>query len=88
MRIHIWLNCAAALVRTIAERSTTMNGNDVKNKTAAEQFEMYYTQNITREGAAELLDWLKTTDFFKAPASTRYHGAYENGLCEHSVTVL
>ena len=65
-----------------------MNENDDKKWTASERFEAYYQQNILREGAAELLDWLKTTDFFTAPASTRYHGAYENGLCEHSVAVL
>lgn len=65
-----------------------MNWIDDKDMTAAKQFETHYTQNITREGATELLDWLKATDFFTAPASTRYHGAYESGLCEHSVTVL
>lgn len=33
------------------------------------------------------LDWLKQTDFFTAPASTRYHGAYEGGLFDHSMNV-
>ena len=28
-----------------------------------------------------------TCDFFVAPASTRYHGAYAGGLCEHSINV-
>ena len=27
------------------------------------------------------------TDFFKAPASTRFHGNYEGGLVEHSMQV-
>lgn len=65
-----------------------MSWIDNKDMTAAQQFETYYAQNITRNGAMELLEWLKTTDFFTAPASTRYHGAHESGLCEHSVTVL
>lgn len=42
---------------------------------------------IHRDGLEELLDWLQKADFFTAPASTRYHGAYEGGLCEHSLDV-
>ena len=42
---------------------------------------------IRREGAEKLLAWLKTTDFFKAPASTRYHLCNEGGLLTHSVHV-
>ena len=41
-------------------------------------------ETIHREGLEELLDWLLKADFFTAPASTRYHGAYAGGLCEHS----
>lgn len=40
-----------------------------------------------REGAAELLAWLDTTDFYTAPASTKYHMAMPGGLCRHSVNV-
>lgn len=35
-----------------------------------------------------LIEWLETTDFFTAPASTKYHGSYEGGLVEHSLNVL
>ena len=34
-----------------------------------------------------MLNWLQRADFFTAPASTRFHGAYEGGLCEHSLDV-
>lgn len=40
-----------------------------------------------RKGVDKLLAWLETTDFFTAPASTRFHGAYEGGLVEHSLNV-
>ncbi|WP_196595419.1 hydrolase [Pectinatus frisingensis] len=40
-----------------------------------------------QEGISKFLDWLKNTDFFYAPASTKYHGAYPGGLCEHSLDV-
>lgn len=44
---------------------------------------------IKREGADKLLEYLlsKSSDFFTAPASTRFHGAYEGGLVEHSLNV-
>ena len=44
---------------------------------------------ITREGAnIPLLNrQLTTSDFFTAPASTKYHGAFEGGLCEHCLYV-
>lgn len=48
-----------------------------------------YTTNITRDGADKLLDYLASpaSDFFTAPASTRFHGSYEGGLVEHSLNV-
>ena len=55
---------------------------------AKEEFIEIYQANITREGADRLLDYLENrSDFFTAPASARYHGAYEGGLCEHSLNV-
>lgn len=50
-------------------------------------FEEIYQKYITRPGSAELLDFLRDTDFYTAPASTRFHGAHEGGLVEHSVNV-
>ena len=46
-----------------------------------------YKAKITRRGADRLLEWLLNTDFFTAPASTRFHAAYEGGLVEHSLNV-
>ena len=48
-----------------------------------------YQTHIKREGADKFLEYLtgSASDFFTAPASTRYHGAYAGGLAEHSVNV-
>lgn len=56
---------------------------------AKEEFIEIYRENIRREGADKLLEYLMSpsSDFFTAPASTRYHGAYEGGLVEHSLNV-
>ncbi len=56
--------------------------------TAKDEFIKIYTENITRNGSAALLDWIQTTDFFTAPASTKYHCACEGGLVMHSVSVF
>ena len=56
---------------------------------AKEEVIEIYRENIRREGADKLLEYLMSpsSDFFTAPASTRYHGAYEGGLVEHSLNV-
>lgn len=46
-----------------------------------------YTQWIHLPGADKLLQWLESTDFYSAPASTRFHLAREGGLAEHSLHV-
>lgn len=52
-----------------------------------EEFIAGYRQTITRKGADRLLQWMEKSDFFTAPASTRYHLACEGGLMEHSWNV-
>ena len=44
-------------------------------------------KSTNREGMDKLIEFLEKSDFFKAPASTRYHGNYEGGLAEHSFKV-
>lgn len=52
-----------------------------------EEFIEVFEKNITRDGNKELLKWLLSSDFFTAPASTKFHSAYEGGLAEHSLKV-
>ena len=52
-----------------------------------DRFVELYQQLITRPGADKLLAWLETTDFFEAPASTRFHLSCPGGLVEHSIHV-
>ena len=65
--------------------------NDKRNpfdeETAKEMFTRIYKENIKRAGSEELFAWLEKTDFFVAPASTKYHGAYDGGLVAHSINV-
>ena len=52
-----------------------------------ERFLTVYKETVTRAGSDSLLDWLEHSDFFVAPASTKYHGCYEGGLLQHSLNV-
>lgn len=54
---------------------------------AAEEFQSIYSQFITREGGDALLEYLRSNDFFTAPASGHFHLAEEGGLCRHSLNV-
>ena len=57
--------------------------------TSKERFIKIYTENIKREGADKLLEYLISpqSDFFVAPASARFHSSYEGGLVDHSLNV-
>ena len=53
-----------------------------------EEFIGIYSGNIHREGSDKLLDYLiNKSDFFTAPASTRFHNSFEGGLALHSLNV-
>lgn len=52
-----------------------------------ERFLEIYNTQIKRQGGAELLEWLQKTDFFTAPASSKYHCACAQGLIMHSMSV-
>ncbi len=51
------------------------------------EFLQIFNQYVKRPGTERMLDWLEKTDFYTAPASTRYHGACESGLVMHSLNV-
>ena len=55
--------------------------------TARDRFISIFKTKIKREGADKLLEFLISSDFFTAPASARYHSAYEGGLLDHSLNV-
>ncbi len=52
-----------------------------------QEFINIYKNCIKREGADKLLEWLEKTDFFTAPASSKFHSNFEGGLCAHSLNV-
>ena len=51
------------------------------------EYEKIFKDCIKREGADKLLEYLNSTDFFTAPASTRFHSNHASGLVEHCVKV-
>ena len=59
--------------------------NQQKN---TQDFKVIVTMYIKREGIDDLMAWLENSDFFSAPASTRFHGSETGGLCKHSINVF
>ena len=57
------------------------------NTNAARFSSLYLGCAAGRPGAEEFLEWLSGTDFFTAPASTRFHLSEPGGLCQHSLNV-
>ncbi len=57
--------------------------------TDRERFISIYKDKIKRDGADAFLEWLSgdKSDFFTAPASTRYHNNCPGGLVSHSLNV-
>ena len=43
--------------------------------------------SVQRDGIQKLVNYINKTDFYKAPASTRFHLACEGGLLQHSLNV-
>lgn len=53
-------------------------------QTNIEKFESMLSR-YDREGMDRLLDYIRKSDFYTAPASTRFHSCHEGGLLEHSL---
>ena len=51
-----------------------------------ERFEQLL-RSTKRDGIEGLIEFIRKSDFYTAPASTRYHSCHEGGLLEHSLNV-
>ena len=56
-------------------------------ETVKAKFVELVKDKIERLGIRDLMQWLDGTDFYTAPASTRYHSNFEGGLVAHSLNV-
>jgi HD domain. len=64
-----------------------VNMEKIMDNQYKKEFCEIFETHVNRDGADKFLDWLQTTDFFSAPASTKYHCACESGLVMHSLNV-
>ena len=58
---------------------------DIQNNIARFESEL---AKVQRPGMDKLLEYIQKSDFYKAPASTKYHLAVPSGLLQHSLNVL
>lgn len=59
---------------------------ELNNQELIEKFERLLT-SVHREGIDKLLAYIRKSDFYSAPASTRFHSCHDGGLLEHSLNV-
>ncbi|MBQ2397787.1 MAG: hypothetical protein II304_12265 [Bacteroidales bacterium] len=55
-------------------------------QTNIEKFESLL-RSTKRDSIESLLEFIRKSDFYTAPASTRYHSCHEGGLLEHTLNV-
>lgn len=63
--------------------------NQIQNMLAQQKVDMFekLLQSTGREGVHEVIEFLRKTDFYTAPASSKFHSNYKNGLLDHSLVV-
>lgn len=49
--------------------------------------QIMYAKGCSEQEVSRFCQWIQSTDFFSAPASTRFHGSFEGGLCKHHMDV-
>ena len=79
-------------IKTNDTKGTDETKRNVPNVSRKENIEMReefikLLRETNRDGIEDLIDFLNKSDFFEAPASTRFHGCYKGGLLEHSMKV-
>lgn len=94
---HLSLNCDNRLLNvgksngkdvTVALLGTKIV--DMGNKSSdymALMKEVFAGKNSSDAQWIRFSSWIANTDFFTCPASTRFHGSFEGGLCEHHLDV-
>jgi hypothetical protein len=84
------------ILNRLAERlDGFLKADDGKAEVYAQVFRSIFTENLKvqvsdpsgRDPVFALLDWMESTDFFRSPASTKYHGAKAGGLARHALFV-
>lgn len=68
----------------------TFNASQINVMTLDEKVSQFETllRSTGRKGIEEVINFLRKSDFYVAPASSKYHSNYRSGLLDHSLTVL
>lgn len=67
--------------------STLDDASDLYDTLIAGCAIMLYGEEYGLKHADSFLRWIRNTDFYQAPASAKYHDAFEGGLLKHSLDV-
>lgn len=56
--------------------------------TERERLQLFEAAGLDKIISQDFKTYLLVNGFFRSPASTKYHGAYEGGLFDHSLMVM
>ena len=85
--MKIIYNDALANIPKILETPYIGSNPPYKDEIKMKEEFLKILRTIKRDGLEDFIKFLENTDFFTAPASTRFHGDYAGGLVEHSMKV-
>lgn len=71
------------MIETIKKLKEQNNKEEIINF-----FEENFNNFMTRKGNELLLEFIQKSDFYTAPASTKFHSSHEGGLLLHSLFVM
>ena len=67
----------------------TLNASQIPISLKEQKVNMFefLLSSTGRDGVDKVIDFVKRTDFYYAPASSKYHSNYQGGLLDHSLIV-
>ena len=67
----------------------TLNASQIPKILKEQKVNMFefLLSSTGRDGVDKVIDFVKRTDFYYAPASSKYHSNYQGGLLDHSLIV-
>ena len=67
----------------------TLNASQIPTSLKEQKVNMFefLLSSTGRDGVDKVIDFVKRTDFYYAPASSKYHSNYQGGLLDHSLIV-
>ena len=74
----------------MAKKQEVIQEQEISQQAMADNIARFegFLSEVDREGVDRLLAFIRGSDFYSAPASTRFHNCHEGGLLEHTLNLV